>query len=158
MASLQHLMCPPHTSLHFLLRGNLNKHIDTVGRARLKTFHLFTGLCISFVTWFLSLLQPQILLRNLVLSVNVETNPTPPQCSQFPLSLCSHPRKLHGCICTHARREGNLGYLVLPVKLPEEGHAVSPLLKNGIFLLLHSKSAVRCWLKLHHQAVFSSSK
>lgn len=97
VAGLQHLMCPPHTSQRFLLRGNLNKHIDIVSRARLNTFPLFTWLHVSFLTPFLSLLQPQILLSNLVLSVTLETNPTPPQCSQFLPPLCSHPRKLHCC-------------------------------------------------------------
>lgn len=36
-----------------------------MGSASLNTIHLFIGLCISFVTWFLLLLQPQMLLSNL---------------------------------------------------------------------------------------------
>lgn len=85
VAGLQHLMCPPHASLHFLLRGKLNKHINIAGKERLNTSHMFTGLPTSFVTWFLYLLQPQILLSNSMLSVTLETNPTPPSAV---ISLC----------------------------------------------------------------------
>lgn len=87
MAGLQYLMYPPHTSLHFLLRGNLNKCNDNVGREKLNTFHLFTGLS-NMVPFFAAATN----------SVSLETNPTPLQCSQFPLSLAIlAPKKLHCC-------------------------------------------------------------
>lgn len=139
-----------------------NKHTDIVGRASLNTIHLFTGLCISFVTWFLLLLQPQMLLSDLFSCVSHPGN------KHYTTPVKSIPHHHHSTLkfltlkirlpYIYAGRERNLGYLALLTKLPGEGHAVSPLLKNGIFLLLYSKPAVRFWLILHHQAALSSSK